>query len=77
MKYYNKKRGRKNWHKITIKIPNIRPDQIYPTEQFMYELQPVKHWCQRHSSTGRFYFNYSDWYFEKRIDALHFSLVWS
>ncbi len=36
-------------------------------------------WCREHSSTGKFYkyFAQTDWWFERKEDALLFTLRWS
>lgn len=66
MKYWNKERSRKNWHRVV-------PDRWYPK----YQEAKLKRWCQLQSSKGRFYIDdYSVWYFEQQQDAVLFMLKW-
>ncbi len=37
----------------------------------------VYNWCEEHTSNGRFVATIQGWYFERRADALFFSLKWS
>ena len=39
----------------------------------------IKRWCQQQSSTGKFYVYYGidAWWFEKKEDAVMFTLRWS
>ena len=40
--------------------------------------QELKVWCQRQSSTGKFYYYYgaASWWFEHKEDAVMFALRW-
>lgn len=67
MKYWNKQiSARRHWHTVTLS-----PDR-------WYQFDELKVWCQRHSSTARFFSNIgsSDWVFESQADAVVFKLTW-
>lgn len=74
MKFYNKKRGRKDWTEIRMDIWRESP-------------QNIKVWCQQYPSDGKFYYycGYVElsvfgfptiWFFEKKEDALYFKFKW-
>lgn len=79
MRYWNKKRSRKNWYKIELShanVPDLYRNFIYNSDGIRMRMEPIKLWCQLHPSKGRFYFKLFDWYFENHRDAVHFALRW-
>jgi hypothetical protein len=67
MKYWNKQKEYRRQHWVTAPSPSTA------------NMQHAKVWCQQNSSSGKFYFHFTNtrWWFEKSDDALAFSLVWS
>jgi hypothetical protein len=70
MKWWNKKRGRDNWTKVTV------PLRVW-TQAYNRDKTDLQQWCKRQPSKGRFYYLYDDWYFEKSEDATYFLLKWA
>jgi hypothetical protein len=70
MKWWNKKRGRENFTKVDVPM-----SVWYQADRDSgVDLQV---WCKRQPSTGKFYYYYDKWYFEKPEDATYFVLKWS